>query len=78
LGGGGSDLLGLLGRVGEALEELLHVLLLSVEVLLVVPQALDELLAIGEAPAAAAKTVSMVSTHLGTFTSSASLPVIVT
>jgi hypothetical protein len=45
--------------------------------LLVVPQALDELLAVREAPAAAAKAVSVVSTHLGTFTSSTSLAVIV-
>ena len=48
-----SDLLRLLGGVGEALEELPHLLLLVVQVLLVVPQALDELLAVREAPAAA-------------------------
>jgi hypothetical protein len=42
-----------------------------------VPQPLDELLAIREAPAAPAIAVSVVSTHLGTFTSSASLAIIV-
>jgi hypothetical protein len=71
------DLLRLLGRVREALEELLHLLLLVLQVLLVVPQPLDELLAIREAPSAPARAVSVVSTHLGTFTSSASLAVIV-
>ena len=45
-----------LRRVDEPLQELLHLLLLGVEMLLVALQALDELLAVWE-PAAAAVSV---------------------
>jgi hypothetical protein len=46
--------LGLLRRVDETLEQLLHLLLLAVEMLLVALQALDQLLAVREAAPAAA------------------------
>jgi hypothetical protein len=46
-----------LRRVDETLEQLLHLLLLAVEMLLVALQALDELLAIGEPPPAAPVSV---------------------
>jgi len=46
-----------LRRVDETLEQLLHLLLLAVEVLLVALQALDELLAVRAAAPAAAVSV---------------------
>ena len=54
-------LLRLLLGVGEALEQLLDLLLLVVEMLLVALQAVDELFAVREAPVATAMAV--ISTH---------------
>jgi hypothetical protein len=46
-----------LRRVGKALEQLLDLPLLTVEMLLIALQALDELLAVGEPAAAAAMSM---------------------